>query len=449
MPNTAQDDEYEGGGEYLQPINNNASREELLEALKASQLYVMKLLSENRTLRKENNELKATRSKKSCKDTGEQDLLGYRPHIVTLAKKFLFLCALVIDTTLFRTNPPFPDNQFADETAYRQSITNALYRDIPEKFHPALDGQTYTSFAKEFVHEHGEGRSTLISIIRKNLPTILKGLGIDSDILTTAGADRSNNAALTCLLCFPNQRKATLYAPVLFPGATQNMNELFTGPIVMKVHRLMYFGPKSLVPGNKPAANSNGIKMGLIEVTESSISAAGTLARFVLSTDKAWASVGAISGTDWEADYRAYHKLLATNRHLPHVQKIFKKIHKFVFESVNTSTEATSQEDLDDDAEDAIADAMRRFELGTDPASDPEDGAADVPGGSGVAAVVSVEFAPVAATRIAEESPHEPEVEAAPNQALAATRRQRTARNSASAGASSTSGVGPRTRARR
>ncbi|KAJ7690546.1 hypothetical protein B0H17DRAFT_1201667 [Mycena rosella] len=209
MPNNTQDDEYEDGGEHLQPINNNASRDELLEVLKASQLYVIKLLSKNRELRKENNELKATRSKKSRKDN-EQDLPGYRPHIVTLAKKFLFLRALVSDTTLFQANPPSPDNQFADEAAYRQSITNALYQHIPEKFHPSLDGQIlYTNTEKD-------------------------GLGIDSDILTTAGADRSTNAALTRLLCFPNQRKATLYAPVLFPGATQNMNELFTGPIVMK-----------------------------------------------------------------------------------------------------------------------------------------------------------------------------------------------------------------------
>ncbi|KAJ7696203.1 hypothetical protein B0H17DRAFT_1131001 [Mycena rosella] len=154
-------------------------------------------------------------------------------------------------------------------------------------------------------------------------------------------------------------------------------------------------------------------------------------AHFVLSTDKEWASVGAISGTDWEADYRVYHKLLATC-------------------CTSRRSSKDPQEDLDDDAKDAIADAMRRFEFGTGPASDPEDGAGDIPGGSGVAVPVTVALASVAAARVAEEPPHEPEVEATPNQAPVATRRQCTARNPASAqGASSTSGVGPRTWAKR
>lgn len=63
----------------------------------------------------------------------------------------------------------------------------------------------------------------------------MQGLDIDFDLLTTAGADRSNNAVLSNLLKFPTDRKPTLYAPVLFPGPTQNMTELFMGPVVKKV----------------------------------------------------------------------------------------------------------------------------------------------------------------------------------------------------------------------
>ncbi|KAJ7075494.1 hypothetical protein B0H15DRAFT_956411 [Mycena belliarum] len=410
-----QSDNDDSADLHIQQINPNASREETMAALKASQLSVMKLLAENRALQKENSELRAATSKKHRKGA-ERDVFGYKPHIVTLAKKFLFTRALVVDVAMFRPKPPLPsgtpEEQFLDDTAYRQSITSALYEDIPEKFHDALNAQTYASFAKDFVHEHGEGRSTLISVIRKNLPIILKGLNIDSDILTTASADRSNNPALTGLLRFPTERKATLYGPVLFPGPTQNMNELFTGEVVMKVHRLMFFGPKSLVPRSKPAANSNGIKMGLKEVTEESISAAGTLTRFVLSPDKEWASTGAISGIEWEADYRAYHKLLACNRHLPHVKKIFKKIHAFVFAGVDVPSSAANNPDSDSDGEteDAIVDAMRRFALGIDSTSDLEEDA--------VQSMVDTPVEPISIAagpnQLAEEPVVEPQVEPAP-----------------------------------
>jgi hypothetical protein len=151
-------------------------------------------------------------------------------------------------------------------------------------------------FTFQFVHEHGEGRSALLKVIRKALPGILKDPNIDSDLLTIADMDRSKNDALDRLLRFPNDRKLTLLAPVLFPNGKQNMNEIFTGPIVLKVsyrnyfgvkafsnwlvkvHRLMFFGPTSLEPGSKPALNSNGVKLDL-KVTEESISAAGILVR--------------------------------------------------------------------------------------------------------------------------------------------------------------------------
>ncbi|KAJ7708059.1 hypothetical protein B0H17DRAFT_1191558 [Mycena rosella] len=373
MPNPTEDEHGSDDGElYLQPINSNASRDELLEALKSSQLSVTKLLTENRKLQKTNSDLLANSSKKHCKGA-EQDVLGYKLHAVTLAKKFLFTRALFIDTTMFRPKPPQPlvlgrrEDSFSDDAAYRDTITVALYEEIPEKFHSLLDAQTYANFAKDFVHEHGDGRSTLISLIQRTLPVILKGLDIDSDILTMADADHRNNPALKGLLQFPNERKATLYAPVLFPGITQNMNELFTGPIFMKVHRLMYFGPKSLVPGKKPASNSNGMKMRLRGVMESLMAAAGILTRFVLSPDTEWAATGSISGTDWEADYRAYHKLLTCHRHL--AQEDLQK-------------EGDDDDNLDSKAEEAIVDAIRRFELGTDPTSDLDDTNAPIDGGA-------------------------------------------------------------------
>ncbi|KAJ7897522.1 hypothetical protein B0H13DRAFT_1884628 [Mycena leptocephala] len=360
---------------HLQPINFNAPRDELIQALKASQLSVVQLLAENRTLREENSELRANSTKKR-RQGGEKDLLGYKSHIVALAKSFLITQALFVSLAAFRANPELPADpgeEFQSDEAYTLSITSKLYKEIPEKFHPLLDAKTYSTFAKDFIHEHGDGRSALIKVIRKTLPVILKGYNIDSDLLTIADIDRSKNDVLDRLLRFPADRKLTRYPPVLFPNGKQNMSEIFTGPIVMKIHRLMFFGPASLAPDAKPAQNSNGIKLGL-KVTEESVSAAAILTRFVLSSDKAWAAKGVISGTEYEQDYRAYHKMLACNSHLPHVQKILETIRRFVFSGTGSpgTTTNLNADDESDETERAISDALMRFELGID---DPEEDA--------------------------------------------------------------------------
>ncbi|KAJ7446286.1 hypothetical protein B0H11DRAFT_2337982 [Mycena galericulata] len=349
-----------------QPVDYvGASRGELLEALKITQQENTNLRAE---VRKENSDLLVVSSKKRWGRT--DDKLGYKSEVVAWSKRFLFTRALCIDISIFSAKPSEfavdPAATLATGDLYIESLTLALYQDIPEKFHELLDANQYGNLAKDFVREHGDARSSLLNSVQKALPTILKGLNVDFDLLTTAGADRSNNAVLSGLLKFPTERKPTLYAPVLFPGPNKNMTELFLGPAVQKVHRLMYFGPGSLVPGSKPAPNSNGVRLSLKEVTASSISAAATVTRFVLSPDREWASKGTISGTEWEQGYRTYHRLLTSNSHLPHVKHIFKTMQEFVFAGLKITSESTSASEVDDGIEDAIADAMRQFELGID-----------------------------------------------------------------------------------
>ncbi|KAJ7925739.1 hypothetical protein B0H13DRAFT_2314150 [Mycena leptocephala] len=210
----------------------------------------------------------------------------------------------------------------------------------------------------QFIREHGDGRSALLGVIRKALPVILTGYGIDSGLLTNAKADRSKDKAINRLLRFPTERKATLYPPILFPGPTQNMNEQ-TGA---KLQR-----HKTRFPQRYRVFSLSGSDI-------------------VLSTDAEWAAKGAISGIEWEEEYCAYHKMLACNRHLPHVKAIFKRIHKFVFAGTTSSpaTASNSTADEDDEMEEAISDALRRFELGMDPVSDPDGG--DLGNGTGPAA---------------------------------------------------------------
>ncbi|KAJ7936068.1 hypothetical protein B0H13DRAFT_2649426 [Mycena leptocephala] len=301
---------------HLQPINHNATRDELVEALKVSQLSVVKLLAENHQLQTENS------SKKRRNNGLNDNLLGYKSEVLRFAKHFLFTRVLFVPIAVFQPNtiqmPEDPRNCFENNDTYTRSITSALYEDIPEKFHSLLDYHAYGNFGKDFICEHGDGRSALLGVIRKALPVILKSHGIDSGLLTNAKANRSKDTVIDRLLRFPAERKATLYPPILFPGSTSCKT------------------------------------------------------RFILSTDTEWAAKGTISMIEWEEEYRAYHKMLACNRHLQHVKAIFRKIHKSVFAGTTSSltTASNSNADEDDELEDTISDALRRFELGMDPDGD-------------------------------------------------------------------------------
>ncbi|KAJ7930165.1 hypothetical protein B0H13DRAFT_2309861 [Mycena leptocephala] len=325
----------------LQPIDyNNVSRDEAIKALKSTQMYAMKLLDENRRPRQENSALRAAAPKKRAHGQNE-DVLGYKSQI---------------------PDPPEnPRDQFTSDAAYTTSMAIALFEQVPPKFHSLLDIDTVSNFANDFIREHSDGRSSFLNMLRKTMPTILNDVKVDANLLIKAKADRSKDPALTALLKFPDENKYSRFPPVLFPGPTRNMTLAFTGSYFMKTHRAMYFGPGSLAPGAKPALNSNGIRLKLEEVTAASMSAAAIGLRLVLSPDTEWNSKGSITGITanvgtegasenflfWDVFKElAYMELLEGNRDQPHIKKIFKKVHDFVFAGVDLATSSPADEDV-------------------------------------------------------------------------------------------------------
>ncbi|KAJ6631089.1 hypothetical protein B0H10DRAFT_2207473 [Mycena sp. CBHHK59/15] len=309
----------------LQPIDYNASRDDAFKALKSAQL---------RPKKRQVNE----------------DMFGYKGQIVGLAKGFLLTPGFFLDRAAFQKDKPdAPENirdQFTSDASYATSMAIALFEEVTPKFHPLLDVKTYSTFANDFISEHSDRRSAFLNTLRKALPTILNGLAIDSDILIWAKADRSKNPIIAGLLKFQHESKP--------------------GPYFMKTLRLMYFGLGSLGHKAKPASHSNGIKLGFKKVTEASMSAAATAIHLVLSRDTEWNAKGAVTGTNYEADYHAYMELLTFNRNQPHIKKIFKKVHDFVFAGVDLSIDSNADTDTDKEGEDDLNELMRRFELGTD-----------------------------------------------------------------------------------
>jgi hypothetical protein len=117
------------------------------------ELYGMKLLAENRKLREDNSNLRASAPKKRRQN---EDFFGYKGEVVGLAKRFLLTWAFIVDRASFQKQKPLqptkPQDQFTSDEAYTTSMAIALYEEIPTKFHPLLDVKTYSNFATDICY---------------------------------------------------------------------------------------------------------------------------------------------------------------------------------------------------------------------------------------------------------------------------------------------------------
>ncbi|KAJ7907763.1 hypothetical protein B0H13DRAFT_2273574, partial [Mycena leptocephala] len=217
----------------------------------------------------------------------------------------------------------------------------------------------------------------MINTLRGVIAPILTSAGhaVNSSLLGAAGADRSNAQVLIGLLRFPQDKKFKVFAPILFPKGEKKMEYIFTSEVVLDLHRVMIHGPSSLVENSHPDTKANRTKYG-VEATDHSIALAGILARFLVSADKTFASIGGITKIPWEADYRTYRKLLVSNRNTVFVKHIFKTMNAHVFAGVSKTAENSGAGEEYGDSDDEASSAMERLAFGNfdDPVQPDEDG---------------------------------------------------------------------------
>ncbi|KAF8127322.1 hypothetical protein K438DRAFT_1790010 [Mycena galopus ATCC 62051] len=352
----------------LQPIDIDASKADIIAGYKGCQLELGRVLAENRSLRQRLSELEGTAtSKRRQRDQGD-NRLGYKAHVGPWARLFFLTKEGWVRKEDFRARPSEisldPGARFTTDTAYSHAITLSLYGIIPERFHSLLDPGHYWHLAKDFTSEISGARSSTINSLCGVIASILSSAGhtVNSQILGVAAADRSQDKVLLSLLRFPEDKTSKLFVPILFPKGQKKMQFIFLSKIVLDIHRVMVYGPSSLAVNSKPDAKSNGIKYGVFEATDHSVALAGTLkgqARFLISADKTFADVGATK-IKWEADYRVYRKLLASNPDAPFVRHIFKTVNSHVFAGVS-KTVGRAEEDGADNVEAEISEAMQHL----------------------------------------------------------------------------------------
>ncbi|KAK7017791.1 hypothetical protein R3P38DRAFT_3560511 [Favolaschia claudopus] len=379
-PRSSSEADDDGGEERFQPIDINASKPEIIKAYQDLQLDHGRVLAENRSLRQRLHELEATSTGKRQRRAQSDNRLGYQQHVGAWARKFLLANEAWVTADEFCKRPVdlvnTPEERFESSKVYSREITVALYQGIPPKFHPLLDRLSYKHLSKDFISDFGNARSTLLNNLRGVAASILTTAGhkVDTALVGVANADRGQNEVLTKLLCFPEEQKPKVFAPILFPNGQKNMQHIFTSSIVLDFHRVMFHGPSSL--GTKPDPKANATKLGVVECSDHSIAFSAMLARFIISADKSFASTGQTTKINWEADYRTYRKLLACNREAPYVKQIFKTFNRHVFDGVPKATSAT--EDVEDDGvEDEISRAMQLLAVGGFADADPDTDAND------------------------------------------------------------------------
>lgn len=163
------DDNGDKEEEFLQPVDINATKDELIkvscfvrvfipdlirqQALEHCQLALGRVLAENRGLRQSNSELQATSTSKRRRREKGDNQLGYEQHIGPLARRFLFTNEAWVRTSDFRKDRPElfsnAEDRFANNNMYSRAVTAALFDSIPEKYHSLLDYTEYRHFAKD------------------------------------------------------------------------------------------------------------------------------------------------------------------------------------------------------------------------------------------------------------------------------------------------------------
>ncbi|KAJ7703996.1 hypothetical protein B0H17DRAFT_1127021 [Mycena rosella] len=316
------DNDFEA--EHLRPVDVNASKQEVNVGSRLSSIVNSRSVASSPKI--------ATSAKRTANYNPRSPLSDED------AKRATIDLAMRLMQDFRKDQPDLPANPkhcFANNNMYSRGITYALFEAIPPKYHPLLDFSEYTHLAKD----------------------------VDPKLLGIAAADRSADKVLLGLLRFPGDTTSKIFAPILFLKGQKKMEYIFTSNIVLDIHRVLIHGPSSLAEGSKPDPKAAGTKYGLVEATDHSIALAGLLARFLVSADKIFAPMGAITKINWESDYRTYRKLLASNPGTPFVKYIFKTINKYAFAGV-AKTLNTEEEVHDADAEDEIAAAMNRLAFG-------------------------------------------------------------------------------------
>ncbi|KAF8143563.1 hypothetical protein K438DRAFT_1993781 [Mycena galopus ATCC 62051] len=330
----------------------NATKDELLKALKDTQLKLAQAEVDLRAKDQLIDELQRTGNKSKAAAENPGNYLGI---IIPLGKKFGFMQEPWISPALFsdcpeevpHATPEEVDAMFKNPKSYLQYLTTVLYEHVPEKHHDLLSD--FPQFQDNFTKHLNAGRSSVISTLKARLDNILTLNGISTDRQT--------------LLYHPGQDTSlppSSYPPVFYGGLKKDAKMLMLNKVGPMSLRCMIFGPSSIKNDGKgkPATNTVGYmwKLDHEGLTFGSIAFTLVALLFLLSgAEEDFQEKGKVSKIPFQTYFRAYKCRLMKNADSVGVRKIKRFWTKIAFAGVAT-VDALEDEGLKSDG-DAESDA--------------------------------------------------------------------------------------------
>ncbi|KAF9455775.1 hypothetical protein BDZ94DRAFT_1315846 [Collybia nuda] len=320
----------------------------LQSALRTCQVSLQDAQNEVRQLKLEIETLK-TASPSSSGSSLRRDLLSWlksevlMPHakvLTSFAKKFIALEELWPNENAFlKACPSSPlsiKERYESPEAYILHTTYLLYTYAPVTFRGYLEN--LPAFKHGVLHQQTDMRSHMAASGRRESPVLFKGFGIPDSCWDNASKRLDEPLCLKFISRNPTNKpvKYDLYPPVLY-GDIKNKKAMFMQPALIRIARLVFFGPGSLKPGNKIAPHSLGMKWGPLKTTPGLMALSCTLAIFLLSGDKAFKATGRITGIPYSTHFHDRKQLLEEERDTPAMQDVFHYWDEHIFAGVPRS----------------------------------------------------------------------------------------------------------------
>ncbi|KAG1901004.1 uncharacterized protein F5891DRAFT_1188113 [Suillus fuscotomentosus] len=333
----------------------NASKGDLVEALKALQVQVQKLVEDNYTLHEENKVLITEKPKRKCRVEAPDELVAHEQTIILYARKYGLTAEMFPNPDLL--SKPHPENptsfdsrdQYLTAMTQESAFLNELFHHFPDHVHSAMESLYFSDLISIVMKSISEARSSEIN----------KLCGVTGDIFGLPGMYFANTnycrADVTeirdMLGVSATNPKYKTFPPVLFLGMQEDLSlkTVFRNwELLAKVLKAALRGVTSLHQETSGGPKTNTRKWNLEQVTPGSIAWATVIAIFLLSPDMEFqkSGLGKSSGINYKDLFYHYKKLLLTKWDSHRIQTIVQNINREVFGSAKSSASGPAgQED--------------------------------------------------------------------------------------------------------
>ncbi|EGO19927.1 glycosyltransferase family 2 protein [Serpula lacrymans var. lacrymans S7.9] len=316
-------------------LRDDASLTEYKEAVKAMQLQMAELRSENRELKRANAIMKSNQPKRRT-NAVPKEISTHDVEIARQAKKYGIMVDMHVNTLFFRKqrpDGPCPDSEerYASPLAEEQAQIIEIYEFIPEHLHCLMRESHH--FGNIFSKKLCNGRLDILHKIRTKAGIIYD---LPEHVFETT-FDRSTVPELRALLGVDDNRKDAKYPmfpPVLFPNFKVDMKYIFGNPIIAKILKVTFRGPNSL-SGGRGGGKSNANAWHVTCNTPGSLAWGAVAAVFLASPDDEFPhdGKGAISHIQYFDMFRAYKQILVKKGGTRCIKETYRMFNAYIFSS--------------------------------------------------------------------------------------------------------------------